>query len=200
MNDFFLANNRSITIKMLGNDVEVKQLQMFNFDIWSPITSLIRDSLKQGDYSDLIGAGLVKDHGTEVFKLISMCTGTGVETLLDLAKSDPLEFSHLLKHVIEVNGAYFKEEIKPESKIRKKKGGKKSGVKQTWFDSAQCLIAHGHRPDDVLLMTYGAFIGYLKAAEKYQRNRGKFDSNIIRAAHHADKKGFETFQDELSKH
>ena len=196
MNDFFLANNRSITIKVLGSDVEVKQLQMFNFDIWSPIASVIRDSLKQSDYSDLIGAGLVKDYGAHVFQLCSQCTNTEIETLLDLAESDPLEFSHLLKHAIGVNGAYFKEEIKPESKIRKKKGG----VEQTWFDSAQCLIAHGHRPNDVLQMTYGAFIGYLKAAEKYQRNRGKFDSNIIRAAHHADKKGFITFQDELSKH
>ena len=105
MNDFFLANNRSITIKVLGNDVEVKQLQMHNFDIWSPIASVIRDRLKQSDYSDLIGAGLVKDYGAHVFQLCSMCTNTEIETLLDLAESDPLEFSHLLKHVIEVNGA-----------------------------------------------------------------------------------------------
>lgn len=196
MNDFFLANNRSITIKVLGNDVEVKQLQMHNFDVWSPIASVIRDRLKQSDYSDLIGAGLVKDYGAHVFQLCSMCTSTDVETLLDLAESDPLEFSHVIKHVIEVNGAYFKEEIRPGLKTRKKKGG----IEQTWFDSFQYLIAHGHRPDDVLLMTYGAFVGYLKAAEKYQRNRGKFDSNIIRAAQHADKKGFTAFQDELSKH
>ncbi|WP_180182805.1 hypothetical protein [Acinetobacter sp. YH01020] len=196
MNDFFLANSRSITIKVLGNDIEVKQLQMHNFDFWSPIASVIRDSLKQSDYSDLIGAGLIKDYGAHVFQLCSMCTNTDVKILLDLAASDPLEFSHLLKHVIEVNGAYFKEAIKPGPKIRKKKGG----VEQTWFDSFQYLIAYGHRHEDILQMTYGAFIGYLKAAEKYQRSRGKFDSNIIRAAHHADKKGFTTFQDELSKH
>ncbi len=99
MNDFFLANNRSITIKVLGNDVEVKQLQMYNFDIWSPIASVIRDSLKQSDYSDLIGAGLVKDYGAHVFQLCSFCTGADMDTLLNLAESDPLEFSHLLKHV-----------------------------------------------------------------------------------------------------
>lgn len=196
MNDFFLANNRSITIKLLGNDVEVMQLQMHNFDVWSPIASVIRDSLKQSDYSDLIGAGLVKEHGLEVFHLCSLCTSVGVNTLLDLAKSNALEFSHVIKHVIEVNGAYFKEEVKPSPKTRKKKGV----VEQTWFDSFQYLIAYGHRHEDILQMTYGTFIGYLKAAEKYQRNRGKFDSNIIRAAHHADKKGFTTFQDELSKH
>ena len=196
MNDFFLANNRSITIKVLGNDVEVKQLQMQNFDIWSPIASVIRDRLKQSDYSDLIGASLVKDYGAHVFQLCSLCTDIHMDTLLDLAKSNALEFSHLLKHVIEVNGAYFNEDVKPGPKIRKKKGG----VEQTWFDSFQYLIAYGHRQDDILQMSYGAFIGYLKAAEKYQRNQGKFDSNIIRAAHHADKKGFTTFQDELSKH
>ncbi|WP_180109377.1 MULTISPECIES: hypothetical protein [unclassified Acinetobacter] len=196
MNDFFLANNRSITIKVLGNDVEVKQLQMHNFDFWSPYASVIRDSLKQSDYSDLIGAGLVKDYGAHVFQLCSMCTNTEMESLLDLAESDPLEFSHLLKHVIEVNGAYFNEDVKPGLKIRKNKGS----VEQTWFDSFQYLIAYGHRHDDILQMTYGAFIGFLKAAEKYQRNRGKFDSNIIRAAQYADKKGFTAFQVELSKH
>lgn len=196
MNDFFLANNRSITIKVLGHDLEVKQLQMHNFDIWSPIASVIRDSLKQSNYSDLIGAGLVKDHGAHVFQLCSMCTSTDVETLLDLAESDPLEFGHLLKHVIEVNGAYFKEEIKPGPKNRKKKGE----AEHTWFDSFHYLIAYGHRHEDILQMTYGTFIKYLQSAQKYQCNRGKFDSNIIRAAHHADKKGFTTFQDELSKH
>ncbi|WP_180102204.1 hypothetical protein [Acinetobacter sp. YH12126] len=196
MNDFFLANNRLITIKVLGNDVEVKQLQMHNFDIWSPIASVIRDRLKQSDYSDLIGASLVKDYGAHVFQLCSMCTNTEIETLLDLAESDSLEFSHLLKHVIEVNGAYFNEDVKPGPKIHKKKGS----VEQTWFDSFQYLITYGHRQDDILQMTYGTFINYLKSAQKYQCNRGKFDSNIIRAAHHADKKGFTTFQDELSKH
>lgn len=196
MNDFFLANNRSLPIKVLGNDVEVKQLQMFNFDIWSPIASVIRDSLKQSDYSDLIGASLVKDYGAHVFQLCSLCTGVDMDTLLNLAKSNALEFSHLLQHVIEVNGAYFKEDIKPGPKNRKKK----SEAEHTWFDSFQYLITYGHQQDDILQMTYGAFVGYLKAAEKYQRNRGKFDSNIIRAAQHADKKGFTAFQVELSKH
>ena len=196
MNDFFLANSRSITIKVLGNDVELKQFQMLNFDVWSPYASVIRDSVKQSDYSDSIGAGLVKEHGLEVFQLCSLCTGVDVDTLLDLAKSNASEFSHLLKHAIEVNGAYFKEEIKPGLKNRKKKGE----AEHTWFDSFQYLIAYGHRHEDILQMTYGTFINYLKSAQKYQCNRGKFDSNIIRAAHHADKKGFTTFQDELSKH
>ncbi|MGE8573315.1 MAG: hypothetical protein ACN6NW_14945 [Acinetobacter amyesii] len=196
MNDFFLANNRSITIKVLGSDVEVKQLQMHNFDIWSPIALVIRDSLKQNDYSDLIGAGLVKDDGAHVFQLCSLCTNTEIEMLLDLAESDPLEFSHLLQHVIEVNGAYFKEEIKLGPKNRNKKGE----AEHTWFDSFQYLIAYGHRHEDILQMTYGTFIKYLQSAQKYQCNRGKFDANIIRAAYHADKKGFATFQDELSKH
>jgi hypothetical protein len=195
MNDFFLANSRSITIKVLGTDVEVRQFQMHNFDIWSSYASVIRDCLKQRDYSDLIGADLVKEHGLEVFQLCSLCTSVDVDTLLDLIKSNALEFSHLLKHVIEVNGAYLKEEIKPGPKNRKNKGE----AEHTWFDSFQYLIAYGHRHEDILQMTYGTFINYLKSAQKYQCNRGKFDSNIIRAAHHADKKGFTNFQDELSK-
>lgn len=196
MNNFFLVNNRSITIKVLNNDVVVKQLQMHDFDYWSPIASVIRDSLKQSDYSDSIGAGLVKEHGSKVFQLCSLCTDIHMDTLLDLAISDALEFSHLLKHVIEVNGAYFKEEIKPGPKKRKKK----DKMEQTWFDSFQYLISYGHRPDDIMQMTYGTFTNYLKSAQKQQKDCAKFDSNVIRAAHHADKKGFATFQDELSKH
>ena len=169
---------------------------MFNFDIWSPIASGIRDSLQQSDYSDSIGAGLVKEHSLNVFQLCSLCTDINMDTLLDLAKSDALEFSHLLKNVIDVNGAYFKEEVKPGPKRRKKK----TDTEHTWFDSFQYLVFMGHRPDDILQMTYGAFTNYLKSAQKQQKDFAKFESNVIRAAYHADKKGFTTFQDELSKH
>jgi len=192
MNDFFLANNRSITIKVLGNDVEVKQLQMFNFDIWSPIASVIRDRLKQSDYSDLIGAGLVKDYGAHVFQLCSMCTSTDVEMLLDLAESDPLEFSHVIKHVIEVNGAYFKEEVKPSPETRKKKGV----VEQTWFDSFQFLISMGHQHSEIMEMTYGAFRSYVNAANKLYKQE-IFNSAIAARVAQADKKGFESFKKEM---
>lgn len=159
MNDFFLANNRSIIINVLGNDVEVKQLQMHNFDIWSPLASVIRDTLKQRDYSDVIGAEIVKKHDLHVFQLCSLCTTIAIDVLLDLAESDPLEFSHLLKHVINVNGAYFK-----EPKPRKQK--KSSEEQSSWFDAFQFLIAHGHQHSEVMQMSYGCFINYLKAAQK----------------------------------
>ena len=42
MNDFFLANNRSITI----GDITVHQLQMLNFDEWAPHAKAIKDFLK----------------------------------------------------------------------------------------------------------------------------------------------------------
>lgn len=193
MNDFFLANNRSITIKVLGHDVEVKQLQMHNFDIWSPLASVIRDTLKQRDYSDLIGATLVKDYGAHVFQLCSLCTNIAIDVLLELAESDPLEFSHLLKHVINVNGAYFK-----EPKPRKQK--KSSEEQSSWFDAFQFLIAHGHQHSEIMQMSYGCFINYLKAAQKVYLDDNKLHANVIRAAQHSDKKGFEKFQAELSKH
>lgn len=48
-------------------------------------------------------------------------------------------------------------------------------------------------------MTYGVFTAYLKVAEKIHLDDHKLNVNIIRAAQHADERGFEKFQVELNK-
>jgi hypothetical protein len=62
-----------------------------------------------------------------------------------------------------------------EAYLRKKnrKNSKRKSKKYSWFDSFQYLISDGHRPDDILNMSYGAFIEYLKAAQRRESQRLK---------------------------
>jgi len=158
MNDFFLATNRSIKF----NDIEVRQIQMKDFDIWATHAEVIKNFIKDRDYSDEILTELFKAHGVQVISTIACVTDLDNESLLKLAINEQ-EFKQLLKTVLNVNHAYFKYE-KP------KRGSKKNTpTESTWFDSFQYLISAGHLPDNIMNMTYGAFEQYLKAAQKNQR-------------------------------
>lgn len=189
MNDFFLATNRSITL----DDIEVRQIQMKDFDTWATHAEPIKQFLKDKDHSDEILTELFAAHGVQVISTITCVTDLDNQSLFKLA-SDEQAFKQLLKAMLLVNQAYFKYE-KP------KRGSTKAQTSEsTWFDSFQFLISAGHHPDSIMNMTYGAFEQYLKAAQKNQRSQLQYLSSVIRAAQHSDKKGFEKFQSDLSKH
>ncbi len=48
MNDFFLATNRSIKI----NDIEVRQIQMKDFDTWAVHAEVLKNFIKDQNHSD----------------------------------------------------------------------------------------------------------------------------------------------------
>lgn len=80
--------------------------------------------------------------------------------------------------------------------LTKPKRGRKKAAQSnesTWFDSFQFLISAGHRPDDIMNMTYGAFDQYLKSAQKDNKNKLQYLSSVIRSAHHANAKEFAKF-------
>jgi len=185
MNDFFLATNRSITV----NDIEVHQIQMKDFDIWATHAEPLKSFIKDQNHSDEILNELFRAHGVQVISTIACVTDLGNESLFKLA-SDEQGFKDLLKTVLLVNHAYFKYE-KP------KRGAKKQTTESTWFDSFQYLISAGHRPDDIMNMTYGAFDQYLKSAQKDHKNKLQYLSSVIRSAHHANAKEFKKFFEEL---
>jgi hypothetical protein len=57
--------------------------------------------------------------------------------------------------------------MKKEPKLRRGRKSQSKDEEQTsWFKTFQFLIESGHRPADVLQMSYGTFTGYLKAAQK----------------------------------
>ena len=189
MNDFFLATNRSIMV----NDIEVRQIQMKNFDTWVPHAEVLKNFIKDRDYSDEILTELFTTHAVQVISTIACVTDITQESLLTIAVNEQ-EFKQLLKTVLNVNHAYFKYE-KP------KRGSKKAAQssESTWFDSFQYLISAGHRHEDIMNMTYGAFEQYLKSAQKDHKNKLQYLSSVIRSAHHANAKEFKKFFDDLKE-
>ena len=187
MNDFFLATNRSITL----DDIEVRQIQMKDFDIWATHAEVIKNFIKDRDYSDEILTELFTDHGVQVISVITCVTDLDNDSLLKLAANEQ-EFKQLLKAVLSVNHAYFKYE-KP------KHTAKKQAIESTWFDSFQYLISAGHRHEDIMNMTYGAFDQYLKSAQKDHKNKLQYLSSVIRSAHHANAKEFAKFFEALKE-
>ena len=107
MNDFFLATNRSIKISVLGNDVEVHQIQMKDFDIWVTHAEVLKNFIKGRDYSDEILTELFAAHTIQVISTIACVTDITKESLLKIAVNEQ-EFKQLLKTVLNVNHAYFK--------------------------------------------------------------------------------------------
>lgn len=187
MNDFFLATNRSIAV----DDIEVRQIQMKDFDIWATHAEVIKNFIKDRDYSDEILNELFSAHGVQVISTIACVTDLDNESLFKLA-ADEQKFKQLLKTVLSVNHAYFKHE-KP------KHTAKKQAVESTWFDSFQYLISAGHRHEDIMNMTYGAFEQYLKSAQKDHKNKLQYLSSVIRSAHHANTKEFKKFFEGLKE-
>lgn len=181
MNDFFLATNRSIKV----NDIEVRQIQMKDFDQWLKHAEVLKNFIKDQNHSDEILTGLFKAHGVQVISTIACVTDLDNESLVELAADEKKE---LLKAVLLINQAYFKYE-KPKRGIKKKDDS-------TWFDSFQFLVSMGHQHSEIMQMTYGAFQGYVKAANKLYK-QGIFNSAIAARVAQSDKKGFESFKKEM---
>jgi len=191
MNDFFLAANRSITV----NDVEVHQIQMKDFDQWAVHAEKIKGFLKEKDYSDEILTQLFKTHSIEVLGICSLATKLPAASLIDLANASEQQFKEVLSAVLQVNGAYFKED-------QPKRRNKRQAVKEndsTWFDSFQLLISAGHTHTEIMNMTYGAYSEYLKSAQKDYRNKLAALTSVVRSAQHASAKDLKKFIDELKE-
>ena len=100
--------------------------------------------------------------------------------------------AELVLKIIQVNEAFFKKE-KQQSKSR-------SEVNEaTWFDSIQYLISCGHRPDDILNMPYGAFLKYIEAAQKNERQNIKNTAIAVRIAMQSNKQEWEKSIKQLEK-
>ncbi len=189
MNDFFLAANRSMTV----NDVEVHQIQIKDFDQWAVHAEKVKSFLKGKDYSDEILTQLFKAHSIEVLGMCSLATRLPVASLIDLATTSEQQFKEVLSAVLQVNGAYFKED---QPKRRNKKQAAKDND-STWFDSFQLLVSAGHTHTEIMNMTYGAYSEYLKSAQKDYRNKLAALTSVVRSAQHASAKDLKKFLEDL---
>lgn len=183
MNDFFLATNRSIKV----NDIEVRQIQIKDFDTWAMHAEVLKNFIKDQNHSDGILTQLFESHGVQVISTMACVTDLDNESLIELA-ADERGFKELLKAVLLVNQSYFKYE-KPKRGVKKKDDS-------TWFDSFQFLVSMGHQHSEIMQMTYGAFQGYIKAANNLYK-QGIFNNAIAARVAQSDKKGFESFKKEM---
>ena len=100
--------------------------------------------------------------------------------------------AELVLKIIQVNEAFFKKE--------KQQSRSKTEVNEaTWFDSIQYLISCGHRPDDIMNMSYGAFLKYIEAAQKNERQNIKNTAIAVRVAMHSSKQEWDKSIKQLEK-
>ena len=189
MNDFFLANNRSISTAFLDASVDVRQVQMKDFDLWLSHAEPVKAFLKDKDYSDEILTALFKEHTIAVLTICNMVTDLDNEAMMQQAKESQTKFLNILKTVLIVNESYFKPKIEKPKMGQKKEADSDS----TWFDSFQFLISAGHHHQDIMNMTYGAYERYLRAATKDYQSKLQYLAVAIRSAHHADASDFKKF-------
>ena len=185
MNDFFLADNRTFQL----GEIEVKQIQVKSLDLFCRHAETVKEYLKDKDYSDEILIELFKAHTVDVIQTCVMTTNLTTESIFNVAKDQAL-FLDMLRAVLTVNAAYFKPE-KP------KRGAKQSNEKVTWFDSFQYLIESGHRHDDIMNMSYGAYLQYVKAAQRSELRKMRSQVNLMRSAQHAQNREFKKLMEDL---
>lgn len=155
MNEFFLAANRSITLTVNQTAVEVHQVVMHEFDLFLQYATPLKTMIATREYSEELLLELFKNYTQNVLGLLSVLTKNERKELLELAK-DQVGFMVLMKAALDINAAFFKQEIKKQS----------SKVESTWFDSFQFLVSMGHSHSEIMDMSYGTFNAYAEAASK----------------------------------
>lgn len=192
MNDFFLALSCSIYVDLFGiKALEIRQITVEELENWLIVAQPIKDFLSDKDYSDAVLEQLFLEHGPYVITMCSLVMHLNQAQLIQLAKDQP-EFIRLIHQVLIANQAYFKD--KPS------KQNNTDSQDTTWFDSFQVLICHGHTHSEILKLSYGAFLAYLKAANKAYRSELVSCLNVSRLAHHGDAKAIKTFVNDLRAH
>lgn len=181
MNDFFYVSNSKLSVEINETQIFVRQFQMKEINQFVSMANPIRQELSSGiDHA-------IKQHLIYSLSLVSMLSDLNIELATKLLGSDYDKYKELLEKIIEVNSAFFSEKVKESEEESS----------DTWFDILQHLVKAGHRPDDVMDMTYGAFIGFCKAINKQCINEVINTANITRTAHHADNRSYEKFTNEM---
>ncbi|MGA4742205.1 hypothetical protein ACPC5Q_02400 [Acinetobacter junii] len=188
MNDFFLLNNESLPHVFIDQNIEIKQIQVKNLNQFAYFADPIK---KLESYSIETITALVE---TEIFNIMGLCS---LVTSLDaeafskhIANQDAI--AELVLKIIQVNEAFFKKE--------KQQSRSKTEVNEaTWFDSFQYLISCGHRPDEILNMPYGAFLKYIEAAQRNERQKIKNTAIAVRIAMQSSKQEWEKSMKQLEK-
>lgn len=171
MNDFFLLNNESLPHVFVGQNIEIKQIQVKNLNRFAQFAEPIK---KLESYSVETITPLIVSNMIQIMGVLSLTTTIDADYFTKQL-GNTSDIADLILKITQVNEAFFKKE-KQQSRSRSEVN------ESTWFDSIQYLISCGHRPDDILNMSYGAFVGYLKAVQRLELQRLRLSAIATRAA------------------
>ncbi|MGR0306568.1 hypothetical protein [Acinetobacter beijerinckii] len=187
MNDFFIANNESLPHTFIDQKIEVKQIQVKNLDRFSVYAVKIKDALES--YSIEAITPLIEPQMLNIMGLVAMVTTLSPKTFIENT-AQTKAIAELVLKIIEVNEAFFKKE-------KKQSRAKKDTNEVSWFHSFAYLIKNGHRHDEIMNMTYGAFMHYLKEAQSLERQQIKSYAIATRVANNAKQQGWDKYIKQL---
>ncbi|WDZ50177.1 hypothetical protein LF296_12690 [Acinetobacter vivianii] len=183
MNDFFLANNESLPHTFINQKIEVKQVQVKDLNRFAQYANTFKDL---ESYSIETITPLVEPQILNIMGMCSIVTSLQPSAFSSNTAQTSAIAEMVLK-IIQVNEAFFKKEKKQQG----------SGKESTWFTAFAYLVKAGHRPDDIMDMTYGAFVQYLREAQAIERQQIKSYAIATRIANNAKEKGWEKYLKQL---
>ena len=189
MNDFFIANNESLPHTFIDQKIEVKQIQVKDLARFSVYAIKIKDALES--YSIETITPLIESQMFNIMGLVSIVTTLNPKTFIENT-AQTKTISELVLKIIEVNEAFFKKE-------KRQNRTKKETNEVSWFHSFAYLVKSGHRHDDIMNMTYGAFIHYLKEAQALEGQQIKSYAIATRVANNAKQQGWEKYIKQLDE-
>lgn len=183
MNDFFLANNESLPHTFIDQKIEVKQVQVKDLNQFAQYANTFKDL--ESDSIETI-TPLVEP---QILNIMGMCSiVTSLQpSVFSSNTAQTSAIAELVLKIIQVNEAFFKKEKKQQG----------SGKESNWFMAFAYLVKTGHRLDDIMNMTYGAFIQYLKVAQAIERQQIKSYAIATRVANNAKEKGWDKYLKQL---
>lgn len=172
MNDFFLLNNESLPHVFIDQNIEIKQIQVKNLNQFA----YFADPIKQLEsYSIETIKPIILTNIFQIMGVFSLVTTLDAEYFTKHL-GNTSDIAKLILKIIEVNEDFFKKDELPKRPMQQKTES------ASWFYLFQYLISCGHRPDDIMNMSYGAFLKYIEAAQRNERQNIKNTAVAVRIA------------------
>ncbi|WP_119054974.1 hypothetical protein [Acinetobacter colistiniresistens] len=187
MNDFFLANNESLPHVFVDHEIHILQIQVKNLERFAVYANEIKNALES--YSIETITPLIEPQLLNIMGLCSLVTDISPDTFL-AHTAQISAIAELVLKIIQVNDAFFKKEERRNRSIDETDN-------PSWFYAFAYLVRNGHQHDDLMNLTYGAFLQYLKEAQALERQQIKSYAVATRVANHTDRSGFEKYLKQL---
>ncbi len=189
MNDFFLLNNESLPHVFIDQNIEIKQIQVKNLNRFAQFADPIK---KLESYSIEMITPLINTDLIQIMGMLSLATTLDPEYFTKHL-GNTSDIAKLILKIIEVNEDFFKKDELSKRPMQQKTES------ASWFNSIQYLVYAGHRPDDIMNMSYGAFLKYIEAAQRNERQNIKNTAVAVRMAMNTSEQEWKKSINQLDK-